>query len=112
MAQMISLEQIPYLKDHLSLHEEAELVSLQIVNDHFLQRLFRRLGFKIPQVTQVELDKYAAAVLKQIDGQSSVAQIGENLEKLYGQEVEPVNERLIVFLTFLSQQKKWLSYQK
>jgi hypothetical protein len=47
---------------------------------------------------RVRLDQYGTAVWLQIDGLNSVRRIGELLQEQYGQDVEPIFQRLGLFV--------------
>ena len=61
----------------------------------WMQWLQKRL--KKPHI-KVELDEIGSAVWKQIDGSRNVAQIGEVLEREFGERIHPTAERLGFFL--------------
>jgi len=47
---------------------------------------------------QIHLDDYGSFVWKMIDGSHSVATIGEELQRKYGDKIEPVYDRLGEFI--------------
>ena len=52
---------------------------------------------------KIKLDKFGTRVWQYIDGKNSVMQIGNHLKEDYGQDVEPVYERLGLFINLLAQ---------
>lgn len=58
--------------------------------------------FKAPENNYVTLDDLGSFVWKQIDGRRSITAIGEMVEKAFGQDAEPVYQRLAEFVKMLS----------
>lgn len=69
--------------------------------DHKIQNFFRKLKFKIPKESYLTLDEYASYVFKLIDGKRTVQEIGEAVHDKFGDEANPLYERLLVFLNHL-----------
>lgn len=69
--------------------------------DHRIQRFFRKLKFRIPLYKEIEFDEISSAVFLDIDGNKTVKQIGEDLVKRFGDKVEPLYERLLVFINHI-----------
>ncbi len=81
--------------------DEDRRVTVFEKQDHRIQRFFRRLKFKIPMYKEITLDEYSSEVFMQIDGSKTVKEIGENLEVKFGEKVQPLYERLLVFLNHI-----------
>ena len=58
---------------------------------------------------KIHLDEVGTAVWNSIDGKRTAVEIGEKLQKDLGEKIEPVFERLGLFLATLKQNKfiKW-----
>ena len=84
--------------------DEEGLVKLLVprFRSSWMQWLQQRL--KKPHI-KVKLDKIGSAVWLLIDGSRSVWQIGSELERQLGEEVQPVGERLGMFLGLLRRNK-------
>jgi hypothetical protein len=85
-----------------------DLVTIIEKQDHFVQKFFRKLKFKIPMYKKIELDKYSSFVFLQIDGKNTVEDIGLNLENVYGEDSHPLYERLLVFLNHIEVNCKYI----
>lgn len=85
-----------------------DLVTIIEKQDHFIQKFFRKLKFKIPMYKKIELDKYSSFVFLQIDGKNTVEDIGCNLESAYGEDSHPIYERLLVFLNHIEVNCKYI----
>ncbi|MDZ7725125.1 MAG: PqqD family protein [candidate division KSB1 bacterium] len=70
----------------------------KFLKKHLLPRM-KRSHYKI------HLDDYGTFVWKQIDGNRTVFDIAVQLEEHYGDKVEPVYERLGMFINMLAQRK-------
>ena len=77
--------------------DENGIVTLLERQDHIIQRIFRKLKVKIPMYKRITFDEYSSEVFNQIDGNKTVKEIGEKLKEKYGDNVEPLYERLLVF---------------
>ena len=64
--------------------------------------MFMKSVFNIPERTVTELDEKSAAVWQLIDGKRSVYEIADGLKNRYGEDCEPLYERLALFLKTLS----------
>lgn len=77
------------------------IVTIFEKQNHRIQRLFRKLAFKIPMYKKIELDTYASFVFLQIDGEKTVKEIGEAIDLKYGEASHPLYERLLLFLNHI-----------
>jgi len=77
------------------------IVTILEKQDHKIQRFFRKLKFRIPEYKKVSLDEYGSCVILQIDGRKTIKDIGENLERKYGDKAHPLYERLLLFLNHI-----------
>lgn len=81
--------------------DKGNIVTILERQDHKVQKLFRKLKFRIPEYKKTSLDEYASCVFLQIDGKKTVKDIGENLEAEYGEKAQPLYERLLLFLNHI-----------
>lgn len=75
-------------------------VTLEIENKGFFNKIAQKL-FKKPKVTYVHLDKTGSFVWPLIDGEKDIIAIGELVKKEFGDEAEPLYERLAKFFQIL-----------
>lgn len=76
----------------------------KFLKKHLLSRM-KRPYFRI------RLDDYGSFVWKNIDGQTTVFEIGNRLKTTFGDSIEPVYERLALFIQTLAQ-NKCIHYQE
>lgn len=85
-------------------------VCLIFSHDKAVERFMRWL-VKKPTVSDVELDAIGSSVWKYIDGKATVYDIGQKLLFEFGDKMEPVYDRLIMYLRHLNK-KGWISFTK
>lgn len=76
---------------------QESLVVLHIRHRGFSHRIAAKF-FNRPQVTHVHLEPMGSFIWKQIDGQRTVYEIGQLLHKAFGEDAEPLYERLSVYM--------------
>ena len=81
--------------------DDNRIVTIIEKQDHKIQKFFRKLKFKIPLYKEIDFDEISSEVFLQIDGDKTVKEIGDNLEKKYGEKVNPLYERLLIFLNHI-----------
>lgn len=81
--------------------DDNGIVTVFEKQDHKIQKFFRKLRFKIPLYKEITLDEVSSEVFIQIDGIKTVKEIGESLELKFGDKVNPLYERLLVFLNHI-----------
>ncbi len=86
-------------------------IYFQKENNSKPQKILRMFGFKIPKYSHLELDEYSSFVFKSIDGKKNIYKIGELLKEKYGDDAEPIYDRLVLFLEHLKNEKKWIKYK-
>ncbi len=75
-------------------------IQLIIYKDSFIQKIIIKLFFT-PDKFFVDLDDIGSFVWIYIDGNRSVYDIARLLKKEFGEEVEPIYERLIKYIVIL-----------
>lgn len=81
--------------------DEEGIVTILEKQDHKIQNFFRKLKFKIPMYKRTSLDEYGSLVFLNIKEENTVRDIGEILKERFGDKVEPLYERLLVFLNHI-----------
>ncbi|WP_051599292.1 PqqD family protein [Metaclostridioides mangenotii] len=88
--------------------DEKNTVTIIKRQDHWVQRFFRKLRFKIPEITYIKLDAYSSFIFLNIDGNRTVKEIGEIMDEKYGEEAKPLYERLLLFLNHIEVNAKYI----
>lgn len=90
------------VSDGLEYQVNAEnIVTILEKQDHKIQKFMRKLRFKIPQYKKIDLDEYGSFVFLLIDGKNTIKEIGEGLQRKYGENANPLYERLLLFLNHI-----------
>ncbi|WP_024620245.1 PqqD family protein [Metaclostridioides mangenotii] len=88
--------------------DEKNIVTIIKRQEHWVQRFFRKLRFKIPEITYIKLDSYSSFIFLNIDGNRTVKEIGEIMDEKYGEEAKPLYERLLLFLNHIEVNAKYI----
>jgi hypothetical protein len=97
------------IKNHNNWMQKENVVYLVFKHDRLIERFAAWLTKK-PTVRDIRLDKLGTRVWQLIDGTRSVYAIGQMLQQEYGQDCDPVYQRLIVYLRYLSN-RGWIKFQ-
>lgn len=92
--------------------DDDGIVTVYEKQDHKIQKIFRKLKFNIPMYKEIVFDEYSSEVFLQIDGYKTVMEIGQFLENKYGESVYPLYERLLVFLNYISVDRRYIEKLK
>lgn len=80
------------------------IVTVHVVNQGFYNRLAQKL-FGKPPVSHIRLDGYGSFVWKQMNGMRTVYEIAGLVKERFGEEAEPVIDRLVKYFQILYQNK-------
>jgi glutathionyl-hydroquinone reductase len=83
---------------------EEELIRLIVPRDSLVDRIVRKLFFT-PDAFKIDLDDIGSFVWRQIDGQKTIYEIGQQLKEEFKEEAEPLYERLVQFMNILKNNK-------
>jgi len=95
------LDFIPKKSSKVKSQEREEgLIRLIVPRDSLMDRIVRKLFFT-PEAFKIDLDELGSFVWKQIDGQKTIYEIGQQLKEEFKEEAEPLYERLVQFMNIL-----------
>ncbi len=95
------LERKPMRAEHLRWNTDgAGAVTLEIDNKGIMNRICQRL-FKKPPVSYVHLDEMGSFLWPRFDGEKNLISLGEEVKVAFGDEAEPLYERLAKYLQIL-----------
>ena len=99
------LERIPVINPNLRWTvNDKKIVTLEIDNKGIYNRIAQKL-FKKPPVTYIHLDKTGSFVWPLIDGEKDIIALGVLVKDHFGDEAEPLYERLAKFFQILESYK-------
>lgn len=93
---------------HVRAEVQDERVTLLEPLDHPIQTFARRLRLKIPSHRHLHLDEFGSFIWQQLDGEATVQEVGQRLEKRFGAAAHPLYERLLLFLNHLEVNLKYI----
>ena len=98
------LEKVPVKGDFEWTTNDEGIVTLEIENKGIMNRIFQVL-LKKPKITYIHLDENGSFVWQQIDGNLSITEIGMTVSERFGNDAEPLYERLAQFFKILETNK-------
>lgn len=81
---------------------EDNKIVIFVTRTNFLDRISQWL-YLTPKSSEIQLDIYGSFIWDLIDGKTKVLDIASLLKKEYGQEIEPLYERLGLYFKILMQ---------
>ncbi|MBQ8606405.1 MAG: PqqD family protein [Clostridia bacterium] len=99
------LDKKPRRKDGLEWSVgDDEMVTLQIENKGVFNRIFQVL-LKKPKISYIHLDKMGSFVWPLLDGEKTITELGIPVKEHFGDEAEPLYERLAKYFQILESYK-------
>lgn len=96
------LEKIPVRSSYIKWTQSDDgKVTLEIENTGFFNRMAQKF-FKKPKVSYVHLDNMGSFIWPVIDGKKDILSLGEFVKERFGDECEPLYERLAKFFQILA----------
>ena len=94
------LENIPKRTDIKWEKDDGGLVTLIVENKGWVNRI-AQVFFKRPNFSNIHLDENGSFVWLLIDGETDIIKIGEKVKERFGENAEPLYERLAQFFKML-----------
>lgn len=95
------LEQIPSRPSSIGWKtKEDGSVTLEIKNTGWANQVAQKL-FKRPKISYVHLDKMGSFIWPLLDGKINITELGKLVEKEFGDEAQPLYERLAQYFRIL-----------
>ena len=95
------LERIPVKADMKWTADDKGIVTLEIENKGLFNRISQKL-FKKPRVSYIHLDRMGSFVWPLIDGEKNILELGKFVKEEFGDEANPLYERLAKYFQILS----------
>ncbi len=80
--------------------DDEGIVSLEKENTGLANFLAQKILFK-PRISYIHLDKMGSFIWQSIDGETNLITLGEKVKEKFGQESEPLYERLAKYIQIL-----------
>ena len=95
------LERRPARPEHIQWSaDDKGIVTLDIENKGFLNRMAQVL-FRRPNVSHIHLDEMGSFVWPLVDGEKDILALGVLVKEQFGEEAEPLYERLAKYFQIL-----------
>jgi len=105
------LDFVPTLNSSNTWDEKEEIVTVHMVHRGLHHMLAQKL-FRAPRVSHITLDAFGSFLWKRIDGVRSVGDLAEELKARFGEEAEPLYDRLVQYMKILQNNHFILFAQK
>ena len=102
------LKRVYRLKEDLHYEVRDGIVFVITEQNAWIQRVLRKIHYKIPETSEMELDKYGSFIFQQVDGKRTVKEIGENLGAAIEEANDQLYDRLLIYLHHLEKNEKYI----
>lgn len=80
--------------------DEQGIVTIHMVHRGFYAAIAQKF-FHTPRVSHIKLDEYGSFLWKEIDGKRTVGQLAQRMKEQFGQQAEPLYDRLVHYMQIL-----------
>ena len=80
--------------------DEAGVVTIHMVHRGFYASIAQKF-FHTPRVSHIKLDEYGSFLWKEMDGERSVGQLALKMKERFGEQAEPLYDRLVKYMQIL-----------
>ena len=94
------LENKPKRNDIYRWSVDNGIVTIEVENSGLLKRITQVL-FKKPQISYIHLDDMGSFIWPIIDGEKDIIEIGKEVKEKFGENAEPLYERLAKYFQIL-----------
>ncbi|MBC8545704.1 PqqD family protein [Clostridiaceae bacterium NSJ-31] len=103
------LDYIPERNPEFFWERRPEGVVVKVPHTGFYDRLAQML-FRKPEASRITLDRFGSFVWEQVDGERSVYEIAQLVKQEYGEEAEPLYERIVTYFGIL-RDNRFINFQ-
>ena len=100
----IKNENIKWLEDNFG------IITLEISRNGLFDKIAQK-AFKAPHKSYIKLDRHGSCVWKCIDDNKSVYELSKDVKRHFGNDAEPLIERLVEFITIL-ESNRFVKFKK
>lgn len=80
--------------------DDKDMIVVEVVRKGFFNKIAEKI-FKVPQKTDVMLDEYGSFIWLLMDGKKSIFDISKYVSENFGEDAEPLMNRLVQFFKIL-----------
>ena len=92
------------------LEDSFGIITLEITRNGLFDKIAQKT-FKVPPRSYIKLDKHGSFVWKCIDDNKSIYELSKDVKGPFGNDAEPLIERLVEFITIL-ESNKFVKFKK
>lgn len=90
--------------------DKKGIVTVHVINNGFYNWIAQRV-FNKPKVSHIKLDEYGSFIWRQMDGLKTVFEISKLVKSEFGDQAEPLMDRLVKYFQILYD-NKFIGYVK
>lgn len=94
------LDYVPAISGRNTWDVKDGIVTIHMVHRGFFPWVAQTI-FKRPRVSHIALDAHGSYIFQQIDGQRNVGELALLMKERFGQEAEPLYDRLVQYMKIL-----------
>lgn len=80
--------------------DDDGIVTIDMVHRGFYAAIAQKF-FHTPRISHIRLDEYSSFLWKEIDGLQSVGMLARRMKERFGEEAEPLYDRLVKYMQIL-----------
>lgn len=94
------LDYIPVIDPRNTWDAEDGKVTIHMVHRGFYAAIAQKV-FHTPRVSHIDLDNYGSFLWTRIDGKKTVGDLAQEMKAHFGQDAEPLYDRLVKYMQIL-----------
>lgn len=106
------LSQVPILNPDVEFVIREDIVYIIKRNNTKLHNFLRKFKKSIPHTTEIEFDQISSRAFMLIDGERNIYEIGQIIHTEFGEDAEPLYERLVVYYDSLAANLHYITLNK
>lgn len=103
------LKQVPILNSEIEFEVRDDIVFIIKRNNSKLHNFFRKIKKNIPEKTEIEFDSISSKAFILINGERNVYEICQLISAEFGEDAEPLYERLVTYFDSLAANLNYIS---
>jgi len=94
------LDYVPVVDSRNTWSEQDGKVTIHMVHRGFYAKIAQQF-FHTSRVSHIDLDEYGSFLWGRIDGKKTVGELARDMKAQFGQEAEPLYDRLVKYMQIL-----------
>ncbi len=106
------LSQVPVLKPELDFEVRDGIVYIIQYHNSKAHKFLRKFKKNIPEKTETKFDEISSRIFILIDNERSVYEIGQIISQEFGEDAEPLYERVVVYFDGLAANLNYITLKQ